>query len=67
MAIDYNDILLNAVDILIGQRISELPYDRTVICTIIDDSKSNEGIYTVLQDSTISYEVKSEKTNYKKD
>ena len=48
---DYNEILCQAIDTIISQRISEIGFDKTIICTIIDDSKKGSGEYLVTDGS----------------
>ena len=55
MANDTNsamDNLFQAIDIIVGERLSGLKYDRTIKVTIIDDSQSSKGIYTVTDGSS---------------
>ena len=55
MANDTNsamDNLFQAIDIIVGERLSELKYDRTIKVTIIDDSQASKGIYTVTDGSS---------------
>jgi len=35
---EITETLLEAVDTVIGARLAQLPYDKTIICTIVDDS-----------------------------
>ena len=57
--------ICEAIKLIIDAELQELSYDKTVICTIIDDSKKNEGKYKVSEGS-VSYEAYSESTDYKK-
>ena len=55
MANDTNsamDNLFQAIDIIVGERLSGLKYDRTIKVTIIDDSQASKGIYTVTDGSS---------------
>lgn len=63
---DYNEILLQAMDTVIAQRLSELAFDKTIICTITDSSERDKGIYKVT-DGSIVFEAYSENTNYSQD
>jgi hypothetical protein len=38
--IDYNEILLKAIDTVVISRVSELSFDKTIVCTITDDSNA---------------------------
>lgn len=44
---DYAEELFNAVDILLKKRIETVKFDETIVASIIDDSKAEDGIYTV--------------------
>ena len=58
--------LFQAVDIIVKKRIEGLSYDKTQICSIVDDSQSASGRYQVTNGSAIFYAY-SENTSYKKD
>jgi hypothetical protein len=51
---EYNDTLCEAIDTLISARLSELRFDKTIVCTITDVSKRDSGEYTVT-DGTITF------------
>jgi hypothetical protein len=61
--IDYSEILLEAVDTVIGARLANLPYDKTIICIVTDDSQKESGIYSVT-DGSITFEAISDKDTY---
>lgn len=63
--IDYNEILLEAIDAVVSSRLADVNFDRTIVATIIDDSKAKEGQYT-LSNESIEFVATSENTNYKK-
>lgn len=65
MAKDYADILLKAMQTISESTVSQLSYDKTVICHIIDNSKADEGQYTVTDGSSTFYAY-SDNTEYKK-
>lgn len=44
--------------------VSDLAFDKTVVCTISDDSLSERGVYSV-SDGASTYKVYSENTSYK--
>lgn len=44
---DYSQALCEAVECLIDAKLENIAYDTTILCTIEDDSRANEGIYTV--------------------
>lgn len=58
-----NDAVLQAIDTLISQRISNLDYDQTVICKITDASDAQNGHY-VVNDGSISFDAYSENSEY---
>lgn len=60
-----NEELFKAIDILINKRVSQLPYDKTIIGTIIDDSDKTNHWYIVKYDN-IKFKVYSENIDYKK-
>jgi hypothetical protein len=64
-ATEYSDNLLKAVDIISSQRISEIKFDKTVNCEIINDTNKKNGEYTVAE-GNLSYKVYSEETAYSK-
>jgi hypothetical protein len=51
MTTDYNGILLEAIGLVANNIISNLKFDRTIPCTIVDASKASQGIYTVAYDN----------------
>lgn len=62
---DYSQMLCEAVDYLIDAKLENISYDTTILCIIEDDSRADEGIYTVSYGST-KYEAISKDTKYKK-
>ena len=64
-ATEQSDNLLKAVDIISSQRISEIKFDKTVNCEIINDTNKKNGEYTVAE-GNLSYKVYSEETAYSK-
>lgn len=44
--------LFQAIDIIVGDRLASLNYDKTIKVTIIDDSQSSKGIYVVSDGAT---------------
>ncbi len=45
--VDYGEKLCEAIGIVANGLLEDLKYDKTVLCTIIDDSKSSKGEYIV--------------------
>jgi hypothetical protein len=39
IADEYNELLCQAIDTIVAARLSDLKFDRTVVCTITDTSK----------------------------
>ena len=58
--------LFNSIDTIVGQRLSALSFDTTVIATIVDDSKKAQGHY-VVSDGSIKFDAYTNDTNYKID
>lgn len=44
--------LFQAIDIIVGDRLASLNYDKTIKVTVIDDSQSSKGIYVVSDGAT---------------
>ena len=65
MSIDYGEIICTAVDEIITTKLQGLQYDITKLCTIVDDTFSYQGKYTV-SDGTARYEAYSSDISYKK-
>lgn len=63
---DYNEILLTAIDTVVAQRLSELQFDETIICTIVDDNDKKNGHYRVT-DGSITFDAYTETTHYYND
>lgn len=61
---DYSEILCQAVDTIVKQRLSSISYDQTTICTVVDDSKREQGIY-VVSNGSVKFEAFSEVTTYR--
>lgn len=58
--------LFKAIDIITAERLSNLGYDKTIKATIIDDSKSAQGQYT-LTDGSSTFVAYAADVLYKKD
>ena len=56
MSLDYGEIFCSAVDEIITSKLQDLQYDITKLCTIVDDTYSNQGKYTV-SDGTAKYDA----------
>lgn len=62
---DYNEILLQAMQIVADSQLSKLQFDKTIVCTIEDITERDKGIYTV-SNGSLTFEASSEKTDYGK-
>lgn len=58
--------LLGAIDTVISKRLEQLSYDKTIICTITDDSNAKNGEYQVT-DGSIKFKARSENASYRID
>lgn len=66
MAIEV-DNLFEALDIIIKERMSDISYDKTEICTIVDASNAKNGRYWVSPNNgQTRYEAYSESDEYEK-
>lgn len=55
--------LFTAIKTIVDKTIEKVAYDKTIVCTIVDNSKASEGEYTV-SDGSANFTAYSEKTNY---
>lgn len=60
---DYNEILCQAIDTIVQQRMAQIKFDETIICTIIDTKRRAQGIYSV-QYGAVTFDAYSDKTDY---
>lgn len=60
---DYNEILCQAIDTIVAKRISEISFDKTILCIISNDSKKESGEYTVT-DGAVSFQAFSDNNKY---
>lgn len=65
MAEDYGKTILEATQIIVDGALSGLEYDKTVICTIINNEKAYRGEYTV-NDGSSTFLAYSDNTDYSK-
>ena len=56
--------LLEAIQMLINNSLAMVPMDRTIVCTITDNSDRENGHYQVTPDGHIIYDAYSERTTY---
>ncbi len=64
MANKISEQLFEAVDVLIGKRILDSAKDKTILCTIEDNSKAAHGEYTV-SNASARFTAYSENTKYR--
>lgn len=60
---DYNEIICQAIDTIVQQRISQIKFDETILCIIIDNKLKEQGRYTVQYGSMV-FEAYGENTTY---
>ena len=65
MSQNYGEVLCQAVDEIVRKRLEGVSYDQTILCTIVDDSKREQGIYTVTNNNTTKFEAFSAVANYR--
>lgn len=66
MAKDYANILCEAVDEIVSQRLKDVSFDTTIECVIIDASEAEQGKY-FCSNGSAKFFAFSENTKYKKD
>ena len=49
---DYSEIFMQSVDLLVHKRMSELQFDKTISCQIVDNSAADRGEYSVSDGAT---------------
>lgn len=62
---NYGEVLCQAVDEIVRKRLEGVSYDQTILCTIVDDSKREQGIYVVTNNNTTKFEAVSAVANYR--
>jgi hypothetical protein len=63
MAVDLEQFC-KAIDIIVSERLSDLSFDTTMICTIVDDNDKDRGHY-IVSDGTIRFDAYTNDTSYK--
>lgn len=61
---NIDEIIVQAMDTIVKKRLETLKYDKTIICTITDNSQAADGIYTV-SDGEVSFTATSGNTDYR--
>ena len=62
---DLIDNILDSISLIVDKKIESLKFDKTSICTVLDDSKANQGKYLVT-DGYSNFYVYSSYTTYKR-
>ena len=62
---NYGDIVCESVKIIGESLLEGLQFDKSVICTIVDDSEREQGTY-IVTDGSVTFKVYSENTSYRK-
>ena len=62
---DLIDNILDSINLIVDKKIESLKFDKTSICTVLDDSKAYQGKYLVT-DGYSSFYVYSNDTAYKR-
>ena len=60
---NYAENIFQAIDVIVGARLSEISYDTTVKATIINADKAGKGEY-IVDDGSSRYKAYSETTTY---
>lgn len=62
---DYGEVICQAVDEIVRRRLEGITYDSTILCTIVDNSRKTEGIYTVSNNNTTKFDAYSNDDSYR--
>lgn len=62
---DLIDNILDSISLIVDKKIESLKFDKTSICTVLDDSKAHQGKYLVT-DGYSSFYVYSNDATYKR-
>lgn len=54
---DIGNKAFQAIETIIGQRLSEMNFDTTIICTIIDDKDKDKGRYRAKNNENLTFDV----------
>jgi hypothetical protein len=52
---------------VVDGKLNNITYDKTIICTIVDTSKKDEGYYTVVTEENVKFDAISESNQYRID
>lgn len=64
---DHAETLLQAIEIVTNNLVSNLPFDKTIVGTITDASNAKNGKYKVKTTDNVVFEATSENSKYEKD
>ena len=64
---NYTENFCEAIQTLISKSIEGLKFDKTITCTIVDDSSADYGEYTVINSVGNKFQALGDKKAYKKD
>lgn len=64
MAEDYAENLFQAVDTIVAERVKNLPYDHTVVATVLDATNAYTGTYKVTTDNNAKFTAYSDIKTY---
>ena len=64
MSVDYNELLCQAIDTIVSSRLSSLPFDETIVCTVTAVINSGQGKYEVSDGSTVFMAIASTDRSY---
>lgn len=59
----FSEDLFSAIDIIVQERLKDLTYDKTLLCTVVKNNESNSGKYSVSYQNLI-FDAYSENTTY---
>ena len=63
-SIEMTEQLFQAIDAIIDERMRQLPYDKTIVATVVNNANAAFGKYRVTTDDNITFDAYSEVTTY---
>lgn len=60
---EYNEILCQAIDTIVKERLAQIKFDETISCVIVDNTERKKGKYRV-QYGSITFDAYGENTTY---
>lgn len=63
MSFDYDQIICEAIDTIVTKKLESISFDRTILCTIVDNSAKESGMYTV-SDGSVKFTAYSSDTTF---